>query len=224
MVFTINARLGDTVMLLPVASWYAKKYNDTIHFVLSKNGPFNHLLIDLLKYQNFVSEVTLIDIPFDAFGFWEFNPNDYGVECTEYYNFGFWEHPNQTWLPEFYGKRYGFEYDDDYVLQYPVIETPIYENVWVDAVPYRWQAGQVSNFVPDPKHELNQNDSLFYNINVAMNAREIFSCGGGFAALMELALRPCVHIKQAWEIEEGDARVFKEMSRQSKVNHKYIIL
>lgn len=225
MIFTINARIGDTVMLLPVASWYYKKFNEKIQFVLSSNGPYNDKLKEVIEYQSFCSGVNLVNIEFNAFTHWKFDPQDFNISGN-YYNFGFWNYPPpDTWLPDFYASKYDFGVDEDYILEYPNIDVPVCKNAWIEAANYRNQYGRIEEHVPQPNLKLNETDGFFYNINIAIKSTNFYSCGGGFAALLELCQKKCIHIQTKYEYKEGHARIFRDKTRPDyKIKHDRIFI
>ena len=183
--------MGDFLLLWPVASWYYKNKGQKIHFVITKNYFMHEKMVPLLEYQPFTEKVTLVDIPPDIH---VFNPANYGV-TGEYMNFGFYAHAHNykgKWTPFYYADLYQLGVDMDYRVSYPKEDVSKHERVWVETTPDKKLLYQtIPQRIPQPANQLSFNDPLITNINLAVNAGEVWTNGGGFTILMEFVDKPC---------------------------------
>ena len=87
MIFTNVSRLGDFLLLWPVASWYYKETGDKIHWVLSDNFTLYHKIEKMLMMQKMTKKVSYVNVGTNAgdINDWKFNPFDFGISC-DYYN------------------------------------------------------------------------------------------------------------------------------------------
>src|SRR5438128_308991 len=123
MIFTNISWIGDFFLLWPVASWYYKNTGDKIHWVVTKNYYMYSIIEEVLRYQDFTKDVSLIDIGSDAWNehLWRFNPAKFGIE-GEYMNFGFTQEMHGKYIPDFYASLYGLKSDNNYCIK--LIEFP----------------------------------------------------------------------------------------------------
>lgn len=233
MIFTAFSRLGDFMLTWPVASWYYKTHGEKIHWVLPKpleneeHSNYNLYLEkynlfkikNLLECQDFTEKVTYIPITER----WQFNPEKYGIE-GKYCNFGIWWTREFDYIPGVYGKRYGLGFDKDFVIKYKKIECPTYNDVWIETAVWRDNVGSLRKIIPPDSHELNHNDDIEYNINISMNAKNVWTNGGGFAIMMDLLKKPIIIHKTKFEFELGDKPVFRCLAfpNEGYPEHTYI--
>jgi Tfp pilus assembly protein PilZ len=189
MIFTFSAHMGDFLILWPVASWYYKNKGEKIHFVVTQNYSLYEKLIPLLHCQDFTEKVTLVDVPRNTH---VFNPINYGIS-GDYMNFGF--HVDHTpfygkWVPFYYASTYNLGVDMDFRIKYPKMEVPKYERIWIDTEPGRSLYGSLPKYVPEPRHKLDITKPIIENINIAVNADEVWSHGTGFTVLLEFVDKP----------------------------------
>lgn len=118
-VITHCGKLGDFIACLPIASWLHKTRGNKIHFVLATSfAPFSQIE-SLMILQEMTEKVTLADFPVVD---WEkggepfiHDPNQYGVQTSEYYNFGFRRTPRR-FVPEYVAEEHGLGYDPEFKL------------------------------------------------------------------------------------------------------------
>ena len=95
---THGGKLGDFYLSLPIASWLWKTTGKKIRFLLADWFPPFHKIESLLMQQPFTSRVSLVPVKGLQWGMgcqpWQWNPNDWGVECKEYVNLGWDGWPN----------------------------------------------------------------------------------------------------------------------------------
>jgi hypothetical protein len=190
MIFTNVSRLGDFLLLWPVASWYYKETGDKIHWVLSDNFPIYRKIENLMMLQEMTKKVSYVDVGTNAgdTNDWKFNPSSFGIE-GDYYNFGFFSHP-QEYMPNFYAKEYGFGVDNDFVINLGDEES--YKNkdeyaVWLEASSY-WNT-KIKKYAP--KNSIELNSDFVHDAKLAKYASDIYCTMGGFAVLMDLCNVKC---------------------------------
>lgn len=215
MIFTASSRLGDFFLTWPVASWYYKTHNEKIHWVLpdASNKYNEHLFIErknlqkiikLLLYQDFTEKITYVPCGPS----WQINPSDYGI-VGNYVNFGVWWTKGFDYISNIYAKKYDFGIDKDYVIKYRKMDVPSFNDIWIETAPWRNNIGSLKNIIPPDAHELNQEDDIEYNINLAMNAKNVWTNGGGFAILLDLLKKPMIIHKSQAEFNVGDKTAFR---------------
>ncbi len=230
MIFTGLARIGDFLLMWPVASWYYKTHGRKIHWVLPSPLPSDRpelrvekenlmKLRSLLEYQDFTEKVSYVP----AVGGWQFNPADYGI-MGDYCNFGVWWSREYDYIPSVYARRYNFGFDKDFVIKYRTLDVPVYENVWIETAMWRDNIGSLKNIIPGNAYEIKHHDDVEYNINIAMNAKNVYSNGGGFAIMMDFLKKATIIHKSRAEFEVGDKPVFRCLSfpEEGYPEHSYI--
>lgn len=174
-IFTSVSWAGDFFLLWPVASWYYKKHNTKIHFVVSNNYYMYKVVKHFLENQPFCDKVTLIDIGSNAWDInnWQFNPADYGISGL-YYNFGFLPQITSMYMPEFYASLHGFEWDVDMELvvqNFSETEKPQKVTIPIAHEQDRnWSHWK--SLMPQDVVELSVNDSFELNVYKLFHAKE----------------------------------------------------
>ena len=92
-VITHCGKLGDFITSLPVTSWASKNVSDNIHLVLPASFPPFQKIESLMLKQPMIKKFTLTSYTPTDYSCggqpYHFDPNKYGIPCTEYYNLGF---------------------------------------------------------------------------------------------------------------------------------------
>ena len=189
MIFTNVSRLGDFLLLLPVASWYYKKYNEKIHWVLSDNFSLYHKIEPLLLLQELTEKVSYVDVGTDAGNpnHWNFDPEQFGID-GDYFNFGFWGSIRE-YFPQFYARRYDLGVDNDFVINLGIPNIKESYSVWIESSPYRNEFGKLRSIIPTNCKEL-KSDFISDALH-AQSATEVFCTMGGFAIILDLCNIKC---------------------------------
>lgn len=194
MIFTNISYIGDFFLLWPVASWYYKETGDKIHWVVTKNYYMYPLVEEVLRYQDFTKDVSLVDVGTNAWdeNQWKFNPATFGIE-GQYMNFGFNNNLGEMYMPDFYASLYNLKQDSDYCIK--LIDFPDrtpHEKVtmYIKHQAGRWPIWR--NLMPEDVVELDYiNDSFAVNLWYSAKAQErYFGCSSS-AVLMDLINLPC---------------------------------
>jgi hypothetical protein len=192
MIFTNVSRLGDFLLLWPVASWYYKETGDRIHWVLSDNFPLYHKIEKIIMLQDMTEKVSYVNVGTNAgdINDWKFNPADFGIN-GDYYNFGFFSHPSE-YMPNFYAKRYDFGVDYEFIIN--LGDENDYKNkneynVWIDSSPYREEKGKLKKYVPSESIELKSD--FLSDAKLSKYASNVYCTMGGFTVLMDMCDVKC---------------------------------
>lgn len=187
MIFTSVSRLGDFLLLLPVASWYYKTYNEKIHWVLSENFPLYKKIEELLYLQNLTQKVSYVSVGTDAYNInhWKFNPADFGI-LGEYYNFGFTFGTVYKYFPYLYADMYNLGVDNNFIIDLKDRDIKIKENynVWLEASNHRGEIGKLKTIVPSNSIELK--GDFIEDILLSKYASNRYFTMGGFMIIMDL--------------------------------------
>lgn len=197
MIFTSVARLGDFLLITPIASWYYKTKGEKIHWVLSKNFNLYYSVEPLLRLQPFTENVSFVDVGTNAFKpeHWQFDPSKFGIQ-GEYRNFGFWIYPPVgKYMSDFYAEKYNFGVDKEFCLNidestYAVDNAGEYD-VYSEASIYRPDFGMIDKYVPENCIKLDIKRPLVENLVIAKHARDVYCPMNGFAILMDLCNKKC---------------------------------
>lgn len=185
-------RLGDFVVVLPVASWVYKTTGEKTHFVFTKQVPTHIKMEPILRAQEFTSNVSYVDLPvIHAGDAGTLSPDilkQFGINEGRNLNLGFftWPQPHQ-FIGRFYANQYGLGFDEDYVMKCPVENCPVYDDVWIETEPYRTTYKSLPKIIPPNAVELKLSDPMEYNLGVALKAKNVWTNGGGFAVLLDMA-------------------------------------
>lgn len=230
MIFTASARMGDFLLMWPVASWYYKTYNEKIHWVLPEatHEYGYHMFVErqnlkkienLLSYQDFTEKVSYVQCPPG----WQIDPGKYGID-GKYFSFGVWWPIEYPYIPSVYARRYGLDFDKDFVIKYRKMDCPVYKDVWIETAVWRDNVGSLRNIIPHDAYELKHEDDIEYNINIAMNAENVWTNGGGFTILMDFLKKSTIIHKSRQEFSIGDKPVFRCLSFPGEgfPEHRYI--
>lgn len=220
--------MGDFLLTWPVANWYYKTHNEKIHWVFpeanGRNCPVERVLHykkleKLLMYQDFTEKVSYVDAPWTPF----WNPADFGIE-GKYSNFGIWGRPFE-YMSKYYADKYQYDFDKNFVIKYRKLDVPMHEDVWIETAPWRDNIGSLRQIIPQNCFQLSHNEDVEVNINIAANAKRIWTNGGGFTIFMDLCNIGTIIYKTREEYEYGDRHYFRWMSfpNQGFVEHKYIL-
>ena len=187
-IFTLSGRLGDTILALPIFSWYYKTHGGKAIVVLA-NFAYVEGMIDLLNIQECVEKAILSTYTPRYYRIggqpYHWNPFKYGLNIEEapYYNLGY-KSKTDKYAPEFFAEEYGFGVDYDFTLNYgPVDNTYKEQIVKVD----RWKTPWLDkvNAVA-----LTDKNSMIKNLQYAAGAKEVLTVPTGFSILMALARLP----------------------------------
>ena len=221
MIFTSTEHMGDFVLLWPIASWYYKNKQEKIHFVITKNYHLCEKIVPLLEYQPFTEKVSLVDV---SVGEHIFNPKKFDINGN-YINFAHFRPADGhlgKWMPYYHADPNNLGVDLDYKIIYPEMDVPKYDVVWIETTPHRVLYNSLSKMVPTGSYELNHNDPIIKNINLAMKANEVWSTCAGFGVLMEL-----VGKSQTFVIGEKDPGIHNIRSNvypDHPIQHKWIFV
>lgn len=218
MIFSNVSRLGDFLLVLPVASWYYKKYGEKIHWVLSDNFPLYKKIEELVLMQEFSEKVSYVNVGTDAHLDWKFDPAKFGIQ-GEYRNFGFWSTVDR-YFPEYYAERYGYEVDNDFIINLGEYDrTPLDYPVWIQSSPYRYEFGKFEQYIPENCIELTSD--FITDARLATRATEVYCTAGGFTALLDLCNVKCNIYAQYNFIEQQRN---KETNLYYRNEHNYYLI
>ncbi len=221
-------RIGDGLLFLPVAARYCKETGDKIHWLLTNKFNLMVKIENLLRAQDFTKDVTYFDYPTQ-----DKNPNfqhvtakTFGIEGESFtLCFKPWTRsgkpmahevpPTTQYITEYWSQAFEWDYDRDFIMKYPKMDVPSHEHVWIEAANYRESFGKIHKYVPTNAVQLLHSDSIEKNINLAMNSKNVWTTGGGFAAIMDLCGRQVIICQPRWEYDVADARAYR-------LKHKYV--
>jgi hypothetical protein len=219
MIFTSVSRLGDFLLLWPVASWYYKNTKDKIHWVLSENFKLYYTIEPLLRLQPFTQDVSFVNVGTDAYKDYIFNPSDFNIK-GEYKNFGFGVYPSiYKYMSEFYAEMHGYGWDKDFIInlgEFDRVNNEQDYTVYSEASSYRNDYGIINKYIPTNCIKIDQSRSLIENIAFAKNAKEVYSPYNGFAIIMDMINKQCKIYGPITDYEVKN-RVFKNQ-------HEYYLI
>ncbi len=211
MIFTHCGLLGDFMLSWPIASWYYKKTGDKIHFVLPDIPCFSQV-DEVLEVQPFTEKITKVQFKVDNFSRggqpYNLNPADFGI-LGEYFNLGFWSHPDK-YCAEFFAEEHGLGVDYDYVLfveddesiqkHSKIIATPIsdaYSENDIELTKRQWGKYMLDNFCPRDAFKLDLSKSLYYNLKLCKKADHVYSSDGGISIALDfMRVKQTVYYKE----------------------------
>ena len=221
--------MGDPMLFTPVASWYYKTTGEKFHWLLTTRFELYKKLEVLLRYQDFTSDITYFDYPMqhENPNFRSLTASDFGLSGDSI-NLCFALQtksgkplddppPVDRHITDHWAIMFEWGVDKDFVLKYPKIECPSYENVWIEAAPYKDTFKLIQKIVPRGSIELKESDSIELKINLSMNAKNVWTSGGGWAAMMDLCGRDVIIYQYKWEYPLADVRAYRR-------KHKYIFI
>lgn len=124
MIFTTVSKVGDSLLLCPLASSYYKRTGEKITWLLTKSYKFHETLLKpFLEIQEFTDSVHIVDVGYNSFdeSHWRYSPKNVGFE-GEYVNFGFPKWPDK-YFAEYYSENFDMPWDTEFVPTY--IDEPI---------------------------------------------------------------------------------------------------
>jgi len=208
-IFTLSGRLGDTLLALPLFSWYYKTKGKKVVVALA-NFTFVEGMIEVLNMQECVEKAILSTYTPKYYYIggqpYHWNPFEYGLdkymEEAPYYNLGY-KSKTDKYAPEFFAEEYGFGVDYDFTLNYGTIDnTYAGKRVKVD----RWATPWLDKVDAVP---LTEENSMIKNLQYAAGASEVLTVPTGFSILMALARLPMTYYQTRRRRDFYMTRCFK---------------
>lgn len=202
MIFTHTGRVGDFFATLPIYSAWYKRHNEKVTIVVPQNFPF----VDTTK--SFTLRLPFIqDFIISEFNVWHFdrggvpyvfNPNDYGVDCNEWFNIGFRDMPKNRFVAEFCAEEHdGLEVDYDFEIEIPFDESiqELFEDKigFADSSTHREDYGLLEQIMVKsevPYHKFQHELSLWENLQISKHCRYNVTAGSAMSVLMSFAKIP----------------------------------
>lgn len=119
MIFTTVSKVGDSILLCPLASEHYKRTGEKITWLLTKSYKFHETLLKpFLEMQLFTDSVHLVDSGHNAFldSHWRYNPEKFGFS-GEYKNFGLPKWPDK-YLSAYYSENFDMPWDSEFIPNY----------------------------------------------------------------------------------------------------------
>jgi hypothetical protein len=201
--FVTAMRLGDCLHILPIVSWFCKKYNTKIDWAICDNTPYYNELIEILSYEKFVNKIHIFQ--FASIKEWTsvsdticcFRPysnisNTLKLKFNNYYDdvycFGFndtdYRNKRITFFSEHFAEEHGFGVDYEYKLNYGEIDYTYKNNsVKID----KFYSPELEDF---DAINLNESNSIIKNLQLCAGAKEVVTVRTGIAIALSLARIP----------------------------------
>ncbi len=201
--FVTAMRMGDCLHILPIVSWFCKKYDTKIDWAICDNTPYYNELVEILSYEKFVNKVHIFE--FSSIKKWTesstinccFRPysnissilNDkFNNYYDDVYCFGFDKNSYDTksinFFSEHFAEEHNFGVDYQYTLNYG---NPDYtyrdKSVKIDKL----YAPQIQN---TDAINLNETNSIIKNLQLCAGAKEVITVRTGAAIALSLARIP----------------------------------
>jgi len=162
----------------PVASYYFKKFNEKITFVLAEDIPHADACDSLLRHQDFTEDI-IISQHKKYWGLggqpYVFNPKTYGIE-GEYINLGISEFPN-IHFTDYYGMKTNLGVDNEYRIKIPTNNSINLDDIKDKICVFNDYGiiGKHLDLSDEKYHVLDFSNDMAYNAYIAKNSKAVIS-------------------------------------------------